>query len=106
MPDQRLLSRPIKATEGLVSSRHKIGRDNSLWSGIKWCPAEDEAQRGKIGSTVLLLAGELAGRVNEQISQFRLRFIRKAFQGSLEPDGFWWKVLVRTDFCDLGCEDL
>ena len=72
--------RPIKGTEGLVSAFNKIGRDHCLWSGIQWCPAQNVAQRPKVGTTVLVLAGEVTGCIDEQISQFRLRLNGKAFQ--------------------------
>jgi len=71
---------PIKPAKGLVSSLYKIGRDHCLWSGIQWCPAQNVAQRPKVGSTVLVLAGEVAGCIDEQISQFRFRLNGKAFQ--------------------------
>jgi len=67
------------ATQGLISLLHQIGRENGLWSGAQWWPAENVAQRANVGHTVLA-AGQVARRIDEQMCQFRLRLNGEPFQ--------------------------
>ena len=72
--------RPIQRAKGFVSSFREIRRDNRLRSGVERRPAEKVTQCPKVGGTVLIFAGKIAGCINEQIGQFRLYWNGKTFE--------------------------